>query len=693
MHRTLGLLFCCFCSVLAGTWIGGESGTSSPSLRKRGVNHYRLNAAYYNVADYQTILLLNNKSPEPVLVRARVYDLRGRAADLPPFEVPGNDFIKADLMGSLRTLPGRFDQGSIELRYWGNFLQVDAQLRMFDRRSRGFGEQFVRPEEFQSSSLRANWWLPNLEARLIWIFSNTSEKTLIAEGALSSIRNRARFKNLVLRAHETRVIEADPSDIAGLIDLAYDGEPGDLIVRALVLEASSDYTSVIECNDPSRSRTSELHGAGLRLGSGMAPVLSLANHGDEVSLVSISLAVSDGGDVREIRLPDVSLRPSGIKTVEHSAFEEALAAASLHSEKPAGIRISYSTAPGNVTGYAASVSADQDIAYRVPLLDANMHFSSAGIYPWDLQASQNTVLYVKNLTPNSRWHQFYLTHGKEIVYFSGYTPLEPGESVAVDIAQLRDEQEIDKHGRFIPREADKGQIHWSVLGEGVLLGARVEQIDLAHGSAASYSGAECCNNTVHTEFLPNAGNKATDDPLAAFLARQTTEDSQGNWGPTEVVQGETMIALLKAQGLEPATLTPRDHPGTPHDGAGNIVNPYRAGDRILLEFSPKPDLNSLDLSTLQECCNSPEAFLTAQRRFQAVSQVVLATCEACGPMFQNIAVDYQSSTSSPALLAYNEPQRESNLKCKITVLIFGSNNGLGRIWVGDYWVRDQTPGC
>ncbi|MEE8584220.1 MAG: hypothetical protein V3T83_05140 [Acidobacteriota bacterium] len=45
----------------------------------------------------------------------------------------------------------------------------------------------------------------------------------------------------------------------------------------------------------------------------------------------------------------------------------ALAAAGLQRTEAAGIRVSYSTAPGSVTGYAASVSADQDIAYRVPL--------------------------------------------------------------------------------------------------------------------------------------------------------------------------------------------------------------------------------------------------------------------------------------------------------------------------------------
>ncbi len=56
-------------------------------------------------------------------------------------------------------------------------------------------------------------------------------------------------------------------------------------MRGIVLEPRSGYSSVIESTDPGRSKTSQLHGAGLRLGPGASPFLSLANHGDQASML------------------------------------------------------------------------------------------------------------------------------------------------------------------------------------------------------------------------------------------------------------------------------------------------------------------------------------------------------------------------------------------------------------------------
>lgn len=697
MIQRIGALFVALASAsLASSWIGTSVGPTVPSQAALGEHQHRLNGSYYNVAEFGTTLVLNNKGSDPVRVEARVFDLRGNGIDLRPLQVPGNQFIKMDMGEALQGLPKHFDQGSIELRYWGRFLQLDAQLRLADESNGlGFAEQLVRPEEFKSSELRGNWWLPHIKSRMIWILSNTSETNLSLEGTLSGTSNPGWLKSLILRGHETRVIKADPLAVGGLINIAHDGEPGDLIVRGIVLEPRSNYSSVIECIDPDRAETSELHGVGLRVGPKASPVLSLANHANKACSASVSLTVRTDGNVREVPFADVSIEAGGIKTFDNSLFEAVLANAGLNDETEAGIRVRYTAAPGSVTGYAASLMGDQGILYRVPLLDAGAHFSSAGTYPWDLQDDQDTIFYVANLTSQPQMQHYYLTSQKEIVHFSGFTTLQPGESIAVDIARLRDQQEIDQDGRTVPLDAINGQIHWSVLGTEVGLDARIEQIDRSLGGAASFDCRACCNDLVFTEPLPSStdalDSSTLDSGAPATSVRLTAVDSQGNLGPVDLVGNEALSDVFRSQALDPTMLTPVDHPGTSDDGNGTSFNPYRAGDRILLEMSPKPD--SVDLSLLTECCNSPVAYLFAYIRTLPVKHDEFATCGACGPMFQNAAVDFQSGNSGPGLLAYDEPQRENNYHCKVSIQVFGQIGPFIRVWEGSYFVKDDTPDC
>jgi len=78
-------------------------------------------------------------------------------------------------------------------------------------------------------------------------------------------------------------------------------------------------------------------------------------------------------------------------------------------------------------------------------------------------------------------------------YAPGLKELAPGETLTIDIAQLRADRVPDAFGRLIPADATEGQVHWSSKGreaQGII--GRAEFSDLDHGVSASYACSNCC---------------------------------------------------------------------------------------------------------------------------------------------------------------------------------------------------------
>ena len=141
---------------------------------------------------------------------------------------------------------------------------------------------------------------------------------------------------------------------------------------------------------------------------------------------------------------------------------------------------------------ALSIGESGTQVFRVPMWDVYAQKSPTGGYPWRLEGSSSTIVYIKNAEEYSQHYYFQLRYPGGI-YSVGIKSIEGGQTIQYDLRRLRDEQVPDVNGMVIPLTANSGQVHWSKTGHeaGMLIG-RSEQFDLGSGISSNYACANCC---------------------------------------------------------------------------------------------------------------------------------------------------------------------------------------------------------
>ncbi|HXG67138.1 MAG TPA: Ig-like domain-containing protein [Blastocatellia bacterium] len=223
----------------------------------------------------------------------------------------------------------------------------------------------------------------------------------------------------------------------------------------------------------------------------------------------------------------------------------------------AGLEFAHSGPPGAVVMAAVSVSRSGNQVFRVPLVDPAAQQSSTGGYPWYIDETSSTVVYVKNVTDQPQQYVMELSYPGG-AYTLGLRTVAAGQTAAVDIRQLRDSQVADEHGQVIPKEAASGQVHWSLRGaEELVLIGRAEQADLARGLSSSYACQNCCGDSFYQgSCLPNPviGIPGSTNQ---FTAQEQDKDCYGNLRTPFVVSASwnsdnTAVATVTSYGLATA---------------------------------------------------------------------------------------------------------------------------------------------
>jgi hypothetical protein len=133
--------------------------------------------------------------------------------------------------------------------------------------------------------------------------------------------------------------------------------------------------------------------------------------------------------------------------------------------------------------------------------DAATQSSSTGQYPWSIDEHSSTMVYVKNATADPQNYTMYvLFDGGR--YALGFKTIEAGQTVAIDVREVRDAQRPDASGTTIPPDATRGQVHWSMHGnkELVLIG-RSEQFDPVTGKSTTAACGLCCPDSFSSSWL------------------------------------------------------------------------------------------------------------------------------------------------------------------------------------------------
>ncbi|MEJ2080311.1 MAG: IPT/TIG domain-containing protein [Acidobacteriota bacterium] len=409
-----------------------------------------------------------------------------------------------------------------------------------------FDELLTRTFQRASNRLEGLWWVPSRRSKLELVLSNRSESEVTATVSGQSLGRTAerRSVSVNLGPRETRVLNLPRvwtleremgrgAWAAGSLSVTYDGAPRDLVARGMVEDRALRYSGVVEFSDPAAGVGPELHGAGWRLGefegAPLAPVLVVRNIADEASTVTIRIPYSESeGATGRLELEPVVLEPGEIRDLSAEVLEATQDLARLQGVT-LGLELTSTGAPGTLLAAAESVSLDGDQVFRVPLIDPQTK-GAAGNYPWRVDGDVSTVVYLKNVTSEPRDYtvQFDFDGGSYVV---GMDTLDPDETVAIDVRELRDSQRPDVHGTVIPPDASEGQVHWSAQGEGAqhsMLG-RAEYVDAVHGFSSTYACSHCCPDTYWDSWLTPAEATLQVGTLVDWSAFQRNRNCFGSF--------------------------------------------------------------------------------------------------------------------------------------------------------------------
>jgi hypothetical protein len=363
----------------------------------------------------------------------------------------------------------------------------------------------------------------------------------------------------------------------GGISIEHSGPKGALLARGMIKDAVSGYSATVQFSDPQGAKSSKLHGAGLRLGTvggdRLSPVIVARNIGDASSVLTGQVSYTDGiGSGDNVKIAGVHLQPGEARIVRTPTLSRDIASAGLEFE--------YSTAPGTVIMSALSVSRDGDQVFRVPLLDPAAQRSSTGGYPWFIEETSSTVVYVKNVTDKPQEYVLELSYAGGS-YTLGLEKLQAGQTAAVDVRKLRDNQVADENGRVIPIDATGGQVRWSVRGpQDLVLIGRAEQVDVAKGVISSYACQNCCGDSFdHGSCLPSVIIGLPGD-TTQFTAQEYDHNCYGTVGAPFYVSvsswtsDNNAVATINSSGLATAV----------DPGSANIIARWTAYVRHLTGF-------------------------------------------------------------------------------------------------------------
>jgi len=564
-------------------------------------------APYYTVEQgFHSLLTLNNSTRVPFVVNPTVYARDGSGMVIAPISLEAHEHKSLDLSDWVATLGGGFATGTLRLDYEGVGYGLGAQVTIVNEQdSLVLDVPLYSQAMFGSSQLEAIWWAPDREASLSLAVVNTTDKDQNGRLAISrSDGSEIQSQPLPLAAHQLRVVDlkdviAREGVLLGGISIRHDGSPGGVMAQGFIVEPGTGFSANLSFVDPATEGDSKLEGAGLLLGaiteaeggaarfsgrlflrnrSGIpltaSPRLQRGNVGADLAQITLQ-----SGEVRELFLPPDS-PPQG--------------------SEPAGIQIAHNGAPGSLIGYWVSTDASGSLVVETPLRSPGPNARRGGNNPFSLEGDNSSVTYVKNTGQQTGHFVATIWHSGG-QYMIGIQTVGAGETVAINIRKLRDEQISDVRGQKLPPDLASGQILWG-WHDGPPLVGRLNLMSRTKGIASNMSCQRCCCSPSQVSLaLVPAGSI---DPVGATGQEDPWETDTGcsgtqtfplnpallNWAssnpPVASVDGAGLVSCLSPG----TTITGSISATTQRDESGGsecrcvdfIVFPVGSSDRSVV---------------------------------------------------------------------------------------------------------------
>jgi len=552
------------------------------------------NIPYFSLRDgMSSTLMMNNTQVSSITATVTVYNMQGDALPLDPIVLGHDSVVELDLASLIKD--DRFLEGNIQVAYRGINMAVSAHTTVSSKENRvSFESPVQEMMQFHAMSTKLNGvlWLPDAQAQGFLAITNASHNTDTVQLGVGS-----RQQEIQLYPRQTRVVDfgkdfGQSTAGATIVGLQHTGVPGDIITTGFVLNLKNGYSSGFAMFDSLLQTSTHLAGAhfwfgqadskkGFREGARFHSPLLLANVSASpvTAHVSLDYTVEDKSQTEQaqpadakpaarknsktpspkvstMHVNDVLIAPGEVKQIE---LADPLAArASADPIQDNGVDIDYDGPPGSLIGFLASVDQSGDYSFEVPIQDAAaMNTTQGGDYPWSLEQGADTILHLKNTTDKetSALVQFLFPDGQT------YTPerrfLQPYQTVAIDIQDLKDSKKLDVQGRSFPSDATNGALFWVQLIPHTMIG-RAEQVNAQAGTARSYNchyAPNCCESPAGTHMSPDSGTFAVGWTGYGFEPLEDFSDGCGHYvfgepasGPSYTSDNSTAISVDSGDG-------------------------------------------------------------------------------------------------------------------------------------------------
>jgi hypothetical protein len=488
---------------------------------------------YYRTGEgWKSTLILNNKGTHPIAVTLTLYSQSGQGFTPPALSVNGLSPLEVDLNALAKAAGPQFKEGSFEFSYTGKILEMGGGLRIVNaEKSLIFDEQMLEPGmKFSAPQLESVFAIPYESAQIDLIVTNTTANLLVIDGQATFTGNPVRLPiPFALAPHQSRTFTLPHALIrrakAGAVSLKHNGDKGALLAMLHIREEDRDFSATVNFSNYATGQTSSLHGAGLRIGAvegvALKPVVAVRNAGENPTTVTAKIPYTKTDQSSGvISLPQLALGPGEIGFLDTSNPQ--LRKSDFDA---AGLEIEYTGIPGGVVASAYSVSASGNHVFTLPLKDPKSGLSSTGGYPWFINETSSTVVFIKNTTTEPR--QFTL----DIIYPGGrwgsnLRTLAPGQTFKLDVREIRDSQIKGSEGDTIPPDATVGHISWSAHGKDshkTLIG-RAQTVDVANGLVSTYECQRCCGDNFYGARLAPGSVTGFIGGTQQFLAQEQSID-------------------------------------------------------------------------------------------------------------------------------------------------------------------------
>jgi hypothetical protein len=526
---------------VAGSGEAGSHALQAPQDDPDANKPHWLVGSYYSTQDGLTAtLLLNNKGNQPLEVRPTIYNVGGQALEIPPVIVEPASFRFVNLQEWAAMGGESFAQGSVKLFHVGKDLVLGAQIYLTDEaNSLSFEEKLAEVDKFDSRKGEGVWWMPSRRAEVEVVLSNTTDAPLAVTAQLSKRPHQVGATHVVqLLAHETRVLDlrrdfADGEHFAKseiiALSLEHEGVKSALLARAMVKDTESGYSNVVQLSNPDGGKSREYQGVGFQIdniaGERLMPIIVARNVGSAAATLQVRVPYTRTDETTGVvELPRTRSRAGEMRLLD---AHQVVKRSQQEQIQIAGLEVEYDTAPGSVIVNAHSVGVDGNQVFRVPLWDPFGQRSPTGGYPWRIEETSTTKIYIKNITGREQYYVASLRWPGGEGYMLGMKPVAPHQTVEIDVKRLRDEQVPDEAGRIIPLDAASGQLMWSLkqvvappAGEearqALALIGRSEQVDSERGVSSNYACQNCCSNSYYNSSLSPRGGEVEADTAIDF---------------------------------------------------------------------------------------------------------------------------------------------------------------------------------